>query len=464
MMLLAQTGFNPPQFPMTPKAWILGAAVFILMLILSFLLVSLGLRRYLGSKGEQKDEFAPKTPSSNDSAAFMTASMQSVIGRLRDQERELARLHQAEKERAQQTERLSEAVTRNMPAGLLLINSSHLITYANPAAMHILGVQTLQYRRFAEALGPDAPLANLIHACLADGKTFQREQVHHSPPEGAERCLGVTISPVYETRGVQQGRISGALCLLSDLTELTALQKQVQLKESLANLGELAAGIAHEFKNSLATISGYAQMLRRDALTPDAKESVDKIIHETQSLTHIVTEFLRFARPLDLHSAPVNTQALVERVAQEVRDSFPGVRIETAGQFADVSGDEMLLRQALQNLLRNAAEACADVATGGKIRLFGSQERVGGRPWQQIAITDNGPGIPPSEQEKIFLPFHTTKSGGTGLGLAVVQKIIVHHGGVVVGRNSEGGGAEFLVTLPIREETGQAVELGRARI
>jgi signal transduction histidine kinase len=339
-----------------------------------------------------------------------------------------------------------------MPAGLLLIGAGHLITYANPAATHVLGVQMLQLRRYNEALGEESPLAKLITVCLNEGKTFQREQVQHTPPDGAVRQLGVTISPVYEARGAQPGRISGALCLLSDLTELTALQKQVQLKESLASLGELAAGIAHEFKNSLATISGYAQMLKNEPLPPEQRESVYRIIEETRSLTHIVTEFLRFARPLDLHTAPVNVQALVERVAGEVREASPSVAIEVSGDFGEISGDETLLRQALQNLLRNAVEACAESPGGGKVRVAGTLESSAGKRFQKINVMDNGPGIAPTDEHKLFLPFYTTKSGGTGLGLAVVQKIIVHHGGVVAGRSSPTGGAEFVVSLPIRQE------------
>ena len=454
---LAQSPFDPPQVPMSPRAWAFGAIAFILMLILSFLLVSLALRKFLGSKDAAKDEFAPKTPSSKDSAAFMTASMQSVIVRLKEQERELERLHRAEKDRAQQTERVSEAVTRNMPAGLLLINASQLITYANPAAMHVLGMETLQYRRFSEALGEGSALAGLIQECLGEGRTFQREQVEHVPPGGAARRLGVTISPVMESRGGQPGRVSGALCLLSDLTELTALQQQVQLKESLASLGEMSAGIAHEFKNSLATISGYAQMLRNEPLTAEQQESANKIFEETQSLSHIVTEFLRFARPLDLHSGPVDTRALVERVAGEMREVVPDCAIEVSGEFGEVSGDEMLLRQALQNLLRNAAEAAAGAAGGARVGIAGSREWSGGKPWQRIAVSDNGPGIAPAAQEKLFLPFHTTKANGTGLGLAVVQKIIVHHGGVVAGRNWASG-AEFSVSLPLRQAQPETAE------
>jgi two-component system sensor histidine kinase PilS (NtrC family) len=109
------------------------------------------------------------------------------------------------------------------------------------------------------------------------------------------RQLGVTISPILNNTS----KVTGALCLLSDLTELAALQRQVQVKESLAALGELSAGIAHEFKNSLATISGYAQMIRSES-SGDVNENAQRILEQTRALAHVVTEFLKFARPLEL--------------------------------------------------------------------------------------------------------------------------------------------------------------------
>jgi len=209
---------------------------------------------------ETPDPSLPK-PSLDNPSAFMAASMQAVIQKLREQEKELAALHRRDRERAQQTERLSEAVTRNMPAGLLLISSAGLVTSANPAAEAALDVHALVYRRYAEVLGKESALSILLATCLAEGRTFRREEVEYTTPKGELRRLGVTISPILG----KSAQVTGALCLLSDLSELAALQRQVQVKESLAALGELSAGIAHEFKNALATISGYAQMIRRES-------------------------------------------------------------------------------------------------------------------------------------------------------------------------------------------------------
>src|SRR5258708_35159195 len=126
--------------------------------------------------------------------------------------------------------------------------------------------------------------------------------------------LGVTISPIRKG----QEKINGAICLLSDLTELAALQQQMQLKENLAALGELSAGIAHEFKNALATISGYAQMIRGEELGGEASDYADKILEQTRSITHGGMEILKYARPLDIGNEPIAVEGRVEREGMEV--------------------------------------------------------------------------------------------------------------------------------------------------
>jgi len=396
---------------------------------------------------------------SENPSAFMTASMQGVIARLREQEQELARLHTIEKERAQETERLSEAVTRNMPAGLLLVNATGSISSANPAAEKNLDIRGLQYRRYTDVLGNDSALAKMLTACLREGQTFQRGEVPHTTPSGELRHIGVTISPIYRSvrntmahgpSAAPTQKVTGALCLMSDLTELATLQKQVRWKENLAALGEMSAGIAHEFKNALATISGYAQMIRSEAPASEMGECAEKILDQTRSLTHVVTEFLRFARPLELAQEDFGLSTVVEQVADEIGAAIAGASVRTEGTFGSVSGDAGLLRQALLNLTRNAAEAASSNGHPGEVVIAGAQEGYGGQRWQCIAVRDNGPGIPPGDLDKIFVPFFTTKSAGTGLGLAVVQKIALQHGGRVEARNQAGGGAEFDLWLPLR--------------
>jgi nitrogen-specific signal transduction histidine kinase len=449
---------------MSPVGMVYAIVALLLFLAAMVALVVL-LRKSLHSESapSQDNWASPKADSENPSA-FMAASMQGVIEKLRAQEKELARLHLLAQERAQESERLTEEVTRNMPTGLLLVNATGAIGSTNPAAEEALGMRSLRYHSYREILGEESELAQMLTACLRDGQTFQRSEVKHLTPQGEARKLGVTISPIYraarkavrtyvgEPAPAAEIKANGALCLMSDLTELAALQKQMAFKENLAALGEMSAGIAHEFKNALAIISGYAQMIRNEAPPGDFRDSAERIFDQTRALTRVVTEFLRFAKPLEICYETVPMQTLVERVAQEIEEALPECAVACEGTFADLPGDEGLLRQALLNLARNGAEAARESGKSPRVAISGTIEDLDGRKWQRICVADNGPGISEGELAKIFLPFYTTKADGTGLGLAVVQKVTLQHGGSIEARNHPGGGAEFLLWLPLRQE------------
>ena len=431
-----------------------------------FVMVFLVRKYFRNESGKASVNWASPKADTENASAFMAASMQGVIEKLRAQEKELARLHLLAQERAQESERLTEEVTRNMPTGLLLVNATGAIGSTNPAAEEALGVRPLRYRSYKEILGPDSDLARMLSACLNDGQTFHRSEVEHLTGDGEVRQLGVTISPIYRAKGAPKNigaaaragaaaagaKVTGALCLMSDLTELAALQKQIRWKENLAALGEMSAGIAHEFKNALATISGYAQMIHSEAKPGDIRESSERILDQTRALTHVVTEFLRFAKPLEICYETVAMQPLVQRVAEELHESTPECDVECEGSFVEIPGDEALLRQALVNLTRNASEAARGGASQPRVRISGTMEDLGGRRWQRICISDNGPGIPERDLPKIFLPFYTTKADGTGLGLAVVQKVALQHGGSIEARNRPDAGADFILWLPLRQE------------
>jgi PAS domain S-box-containing protein len=450
----------PRHEAVLPYPWLFVAMTGIIFLGILIVTVVL-LRRMMGGSASEQSVAKHPIPRSDNEPAFMTASMQAVIQKLREQEKELERLHKIERDRAESTARFSEEVTRNMPAGLLVIGANGLITSANPAAEQALGIQTLSFRRYSEALGAASKLSALIEQCLNEGLVFRREQAAHAAPDGTHRELGVTISPIR--RG--QERATGAICLLSDLTELALLQKQMQMRENLAALGELSAGIAHEFKNALATISGYAQMIHSDPAAADTSENAGKILEQTRSVTHVVTEFLRYARPLDISAETVALAPLVDRAVAEIRELFPRVAIQAEGDFGEVAGDDGLLRQVLLNLVRNAAEASLASAAEPRVTVRGVISGESSEPSQRIAIADNGPGIALEVLPRLFLPFFTTKPNGTGLGLAIVQKILLQHGGQIEARNRTLGaefaapsGAEFIISLPAIRRVPEAVE------
>jgi len=213
----------------------------------------------------------------------------------------------------------------------------------------------------------------------------------------------------------------------------------MRMRENLASLGEMSAGIAHEFKNSLATISGYAQMLTSEGQIEVVHDFARKIESETGNLARVVTDFLAFARPQALRTEPVPVRAVVENCA---RDCSVDLHAEDVPAELALMGDPTAMRQAFSNLLRNSAEAARN-GTPVRVQVAVESDEQGAR----LTITDNGRGIPQDQLGKIFIPFFTTKAQGTGLGLALVHRIVTEHGGTIAVSSGEWG-TTFTLAFP----------------
>jgi PAS domain S-box-containing protein len=368
--------------------------------------------------------------------AFMAAAMEEALQKMRKQER-------AMQARAEASERLSGEIIASLTSGLLVVSQEGIVRTVNPAGQQLLGLPNSESMRdYREVLADSAPLANVIQECLVARRPIVRRAVKMDRPGSGASHLGITVSPIRD----ESGHEHGAICLFTDLSEIADLEDQLRLKDSLARLGELTAGIAHEFRNGLATIHGYSRLLDLERLPADFKPYVQGIREETEELGQVVTNFLNFAKPAELVLAPVDVGVLAEKAAEEIRPeaTVRGGEVVVRGQFGVVEGDEVLLRQAFSNLCRNALEACA---RSPRIVVEGGNDGPG---TLRVSVTDNGPGVDPALADRIFRPFFTTKARGTGLGLALVQKIIVTHNGRVSAANAEGGGACLTVTLPLR--------------
>lgn len=373
--------------------------------------------------------------------AFMAAAMEQAVQRLRSQER-------AMKERAEASERLSEEIIASITSGLMVVAADRTVRTLNPAGTRLLGLPSSGGRTsMRDLLRTIPPLAAVVDECLESGQPILRRPVQLSQPGGAVVHLGVTASPMRDATG----QAHGVICLFTDLTAVVELEEQLRLKDSLARLGELTAGIAHEFRNGLATIHGYSRLLDLDRLPPDYRPYVDGIRSEADALGQVVTNFLNFARPTELSLAPVRLRAIADRAADEIRGEVMarGGQVTVAGEFGTVDGDEVLLRQALSNLCRNALEASIDAGVPPRVSIEGSTDLT--QHVQHVTVTDSGPGVDANVTARMFRPFFTTKKSGTGLGLALVQKIVVSHNGRVTASNAPKGGARISITLPLRQ-------------
>jgi len=368
--------------------------------------------------------------------ALLSAALQEAVSKLKAQERATAA-------RAEASERLSEEIISSLTAGLLVVGLKGDLRILNPAGRRVLDVPEALPLGEYRPTPYTQPLHDAVDECLQTRQPIVRRAVVLPAGGALDTHLGVTVSPLFD----QDGELHGAICLFTDLTAVRALEEQLRMKDSLAAVGELTAGIAHEFRNGLATIHGYSKLLDLKELPESYRPYVEGIRSETQSLNAVVTNFLNFARPAQLTLARVDLRAVCERAADEIRADTRalGGDVVLHGEFGAIDGDEVLLRQAFSNLLRNAIEACA---VPGPPRIVIHSDFDPSLRISRMSVNDNGPGVAPELRERIFAPFFTSKRNGTGLGLALVQKIIVFHNGRITIGTSPLGGASVKITLP----------------
>jgi two-component system sensor histidine kinase PilS (NtrC family) len=332
---------------------------------------------------------------------------------------------------------LQEAIVQSVAAGLVTLDAADRITFLNRAGEQITGL------RDADVRGAPASrwFAGLHEQTGRDETDFENVR-------GERLRLGYTH---FALRGRDGGPIGRAI-IFQDLSGLRAMEERVQRSERLADIGRVAAGLAHELRNPVAAMSGSIELLRGGLqLAPDEARLMDIVTREASRLDELVSRFLDYARP----AVPRRVQTDLARLASDTLDVFANdpaaasIRLERDLGAAPCRCDPDLMRQVLWNLLANAAHAA---------RWNGSVPREGGRVtvrtgadpdgWARLEVEDDGAGIPAQDLPRLFTPFFTTKERGSGLGLATVQRVVdAHHGNVTAGTGSAGG-ARFVVRLP----------------
>ncbi len=341
-------------------------------------------------------------------------------------------------------ELLHESIVRSITSGIVALDKYGLIRFANSAASRISGVQ------LQRALG--FPLEQCLPELAARAQRAERERLPSfglslKTPSGEVRQIRGGVSPLLD----REGRGHGCVISLEDLTELKRLEEAMVRSERLAAIGSMAAGIAHELRNPLASMSGSIQLLSAGTgLDVDEKRLLEIVLREADRLNDLVSEFLRYARPAPLQAESFALGDLVSSTVTLFKNdpSRQGIELEVGfPEPLQVEADAKQLGQVLWNLLSNAADA---MPNGGRISIAVARrgEQV------ELAIRDQGVGIEPADLPRLFDPFFTTKERGTGLGLATVHSIIQGHGGTIDVESAPGKGSTFVVRLPLEREQG----------
>jgi two-component system sensor histidine kinase PilS (NtrC family) len=333
------------------------------------------------------------------------------------------------------------ALDGELQAGLMLLDPAGRLLALNPAGAELLGIAAAPGMPLAQALAPHPELAARLAGALASGEAIARAEVPVRAA-GESLTLGLAVYPLRRADGSRRG----LLALFSDLTRFVRSAAERQLAAGLAQLGELSAGVAHELRNGLATLGGYLELLAEESDPGASADYRRELERETAHLARVVDDFLAFARPGRARVEPADLGALLTALAAEptVQDLGVTLRLPVTPP-PPLPADRPLLARALGNLLRNAAEA---QRASGRAEPLEIELAAGAGEWE-VRIGDRGAGVPEEVRARLFQPFVSGRPGGTGLGLALAQRLVALHGGAVRLEPRAGGGTHAVVAFPV---------------
>jgi two-component system, NtrC family, sensor histidine kinase PilS len=346
----------------------------------------------------------------------------------------------------QRLQNLHGNVIATMSSGLVTTDSRHHVTFLNRAGGDLLGIDP--------GAAGGRPIAELgfvfpddwsrIRERLQTEKSYRGE--FELERQNSRRVLGYSLRGLKDADGEE-----GTLILFQDLTEMKKLERKARFNEQLAAVGELAAGIAHEIRNPLASISGSVQVLSNELSVGSAERRLMEIIvSESQRLSKTIEDFLRFVKPQERHVATFDVAMTVTevmelfRLSSEVSQTHE-IAVDVSPTSSMLSGDRDQIRQIVYNVAKNALRA---MSAGGKLTVSGREEDA----WYSIRFIDTGRGMSQEQLARLFTPFSTAFDGGTGLGMAIVRRIVQDHGGAIDAESRPGEGTTVTVLLPRRAE------------
>ncbi|MGQ9818202.1 MAG: two-component system sensor histidine kinase NtrB, partial [bacterium] len=329
----------------------------------------------------------------------------------------------------------NERIINSVATGIMVVKSDGLITTVNPEAERVFGYKKDELIGYSiKSLEGIEQLWNKLEQAMATGKPIIRDEVEVQNKDGEKIPIGFNIT-LFET---PEKDISGCVVIFKDLSEIRRLEDKVKQNERLSYLGKMASWVAHEIRNPLTSIDGFAQLLINNQDRNRMNAYIDEIRKGAQRINHIVDDILTFARSRKMELKKVHLKGLIEDILQTIK-----VKAVIEGMEQPfVRAEEESIRRLFVNLITNAVEAMDE---NGLLNIDFKQTDN----FILTQIIDNGKGIDEKDLKNLFIPFYTTKTRGTGLGLAIVKKIVDDHHGKIEIESKPGQGTKVKVYLPV---------------
>lgn len=422
----------------------LGIGVMVLIVPLTIGLPRLILRPFKTMREKARSAGRLGDHGEVDEVAEITQSYETIIDELRASEVELKRLYAETSSRADQLERFNRYILKSVGSGVINVDLSGKVVGYNHAARDVLGYHENEVvgKYYLMAFPGEMEFCTLIEAGLLRGESVSRREIAIDRGQDRKLWLGIESSLILD----DNDRAIGVTLLFTDLTELKKLEVELEMSRRMAALGEMTAGLAHQLRNSLAAVSGFSQLLKKKAPVGSALSDIaESIRSETKTSATMVSRFLSFSKPLHLNEEVFDLIRLLSEAMNRFSNEAQAKNISLNFSYPEVAcsfvGDALLLKEAIVNLLDNSMQA---VGKDGRIDM--TLEWV--KDVFQIVVADTGPGIADNIRDKLFTPFFSSTPSGTGLGLALAQKIISLHKGSIFFDAGQNRGAVCRVTLP----------------
>jgi two-component system, NtrC family, sensor histidine kinase AtoS len=380
-----------------------------------------------------------------------------LMGELERKNRQLEAVNQELANKIREEEEVRKFLDRlidSMQTGLVALDPEGNLTRLNQSARSLLGWETDLPTRFEELLENET--RNPLNLIVREGESSHSGETRLRKRDGEAVLVRYTAVPLAGAVAGEEPESTGALVVFEDLSQLRLLEEKVRRAGRLAALGELAAGVAHEMRNPLATMRGFLQLLPTEFEDPDFREECStRLIREIDRLSRLTDELLELSRPIQTEHLETDLQEVLDEVLAENADAIRDADIEVDGEARDVPPlplDRERIKQVLINLVVNACQAMPE---GGELgwrletreEIWGEEERK--TLLARLSISDTGVGIESRAMDSLFDPFFTTKSHGTGLGLAICHRIVEEHGGVIRAESKAGKGSTFTLYFPV---------------